>query len=93
MLKKIKKIFKKIFKIKNKKKEKKKNEKKKLETIEEREITEEKIEDDLIEIRFVEEVLDELEFSSSLSSSTIPSDVSFYSVDEMNKLIDSIELP
>jgi hypothetical protein len=95
MLKKIKKFLKKLFKIKKKKKVKNK-----LETIQEREITEEKVEEDLIEIRLVDEVLDDLYFSSSTYSPS--SSLSFFSVDEMendlkimkyNQLIDSIELP
>jgi hypothetical protein len=76
MLRKIKKILKKILKIKKKKKQKKER-KKTLETIQERELTEEKVEEDLIEIKFVEEILDELSFSSltpELSSSITFSD-------------------
>lgn len=94
MFKKIKKFFKKLFKIKKKKKKVEINH---LETIEEKEIIEERVEEDLIEIRFVEEVLNELEFSTSSSQS-----LSFFSVDDLNddikierynQLIDSIELP
>ena len=84
MFKKIKIFLKKLFK---KKKKKIKNEKI-IETIE--------VEEDLVDVKFIDEFLNELEFSSSIVS------LSFFSVNEIendlkillyNQLIDSIELP
>ena len=86
MFKKIKIFLKKLFK-KKKKKKKIKNEKI-IETIE--------VEEDLVDVKFIDEFLNELEFSSSIVS------LSFFSVNEIenylkillyNQLIDSIELP